>query len=515
MKNCCQELPEITCEVVDINKRIFPLQFEDNTLIVNSPMKIENNLTIGGATISIGVGENINLPARTLINGVPLISQAFATDVIQLPSNTIFNGYIPTTEQFFYFFTASSSSSLTSSYNGYIINGRNFPTNGNPTVDLRGFPFIAPEDCVLTSFKMLYVLSPGSFGTPGNASISLIVMDSNMNTFFTGVSYAITEPSSNSRTFLESQFEYYVKKGDSVGVYVSGTSQAGGSGGVCPFATLGYRIIPPGLLTSLQKISRLKSLRTQPSSLYNRFPFNNLMNFRRKFPISFEEQLDIIQSNRTNSGVLYGRKLTTQDYESLEIKQDHVVFLLTNKKESGLYLDISGYFFNTLKLETQHGWAGLLIGNDEEKSYETERSASTYFSGNLSRLDYLELLEQHNMPKHIDYFSFDIENANAFDAFEKLLPILDHYTFGVVSIRHTENSNVQSITCKMFLHYNYMLIFHNVLTEQDSKWRVSETWYVHPDLLQPQIIQKIKEHPENTGKIPWSKCMKIINSIIN
>lgn len=315
MKTCCQELQDIKCSIPDINERIAPIEYINNNLVVNTTVSVKTNFTIGGAGISTETG-HLDLPARTLINGVPLLSDAFLTDVINLPSDTISNGYFPTIEQYFYFFMASNTTTdLNPSPNGYIINGTT-STTGTPTVDMRAFPFIAPEDCVLTSLKLIYIIVPGTgLSTPGNGRVSLDVIDQNLNPFFTGISYDIVAASSNSCTLFQSQFEYYLRKGDSVGIYVNGSASES-NGGVSIYATLGFRIIPSSLLlTNFTNTTKMVSLRNSSVSIYNRFPFNKIMNFHRRFPISFEEQLEMLRLKQFSTEKLYGRKLTTQDYE--------------------------------------------------------------------------------------------------------------------------------------------------------------------------------------------------------
>ena len=537
MKTCCQNIPEITCHVVDINKRIVPLQYNNSTLHVNSPMTVMNSLTIGGATISTTPNGNMDLPVKTLINGVPLVSSAFSSDVIPLPTNTLINGYIPITEQFFYFFTPSPRpSDLLNTFLGYIVNGRTQTTSGNPSVDTRGFPFIVPEDCVLTSLKLAYILTPGLFGTPGDASISLIVSDSLMNTFFTGVSFSIPAPASTSTTFRESQLEYYVKKGDSVGIFVSGTAQF--QGGIVVFATLGYKIIPPGLLTSpyYPQIPRLvKSSASSSSSFYNRFPFNNLMNFRRKFPITFEEQIEKITLARDSSDI-YGRVLTPQDYEAFSVpislaseilvfsienfnplttcKQDAIVFLLTNKKENGWFVDISSFRYpNTLSLETDHHWQGILSVIDPV-SFVDEGSSFYVIS-----TEYLDIFDRYSIPSYIDYLSFDLDvlgdNDIVHKTFESLYPVLELYRFGVITIRHNGDRNLHSKCGNVLIYYNYVRIFSDVMMEIDGEWQNSEDWYVSPELLDSVLLETIVNYPEQTQMIPWTRCIDILTEIYN
>jgi len=514
MKTCCQDLQDIQCSIPSINERIFPIDYNNDTLMVNTAISVETSLSIGGAQISAETG-HIDLPARTLINGVPLLSDAFVSDVINLPTDTTIGGYTPTIEQYFYFFTSTSSTfGLNFAPSGYMINGLTV-TTGTPTVDMRAFPFIAPADCVLTSFTLVYVVTPGLFGNAGDGRVSLDLIDKNFNPFFTGISYDIIAPSNNSSTFFQSQFEYYLQKGDSVGVYVSGSAQF--NGGVSIYATLGYRIIPPSLLASPMEMSKYKPLR-QPSSysLYNRFPFNNLMNFHRQVPISFEDQLEIIRSFKKNPEIIYGRSLTSQDYkfrsmipqDGPTVYQDAMAFVLNNLKRDGSFIDFSTQHQNTKQLEKEYEWKGLLFGGVAE---DEQRSLSHYFFKDLRQMDYQSVFTEYNMPDCIGYLSFDMDDPElARNAFENFFPLLDHYKFNFVTIRHDGDPNVQSRTGNMLLVYQYVRLFFNIMVDKENGSSVSEDWYVHPDLiLSYPYIQKIIDHPENVDNIHSATCIKI------
>jgi hypothetical protein len=497
MQTCSQNVQDISCSLVAIHDRLVPIDYENNILNISTPIVVEKQLLIDSALI-VNNDSVLDLPAKTLINGVPLISDAFST--ISLPSETMWNGYTPTIEQYFNFFMSSSSTFLNIAPNGYMINGT-IETISSPVSDLRGFPFIAPEDCVLTSFKVYYILTAGTFGTPGDGYISLDVVDTNSNPFFTGISYNIIKPASNSQTFYESQFEYFVKKGDSVGVYVSGTSQF--QGGVSVYAVLGYRIIPPSLLSS--EFPLKTSFRAQSErSPYNRFPFNSIMNFHAQVPIRFEDQLEIISSHQEN---LYGRSLTKEDYDlrcvlprtGSSAKQDAIVFLLNNYKQNGYYIDFSIERQNTFLLEKDYGWKGLVLNPLEQNNN-----------------DYKIVLSQQEIPSVVDYLSFDWEDGQeTLQLFEMFFPILDSYQFHVLTIRHENDPNVQSRTGNILLLYQYVILFKNIMIKRNDCWSISEDWYVHPALLLPEVLEKITSHPENHENIHSTKCVEILSSIFS
>lgn len=498
MKTCCQDIPEINCAAVSINERIAPITFEEDTIVIDAPLETGAPFSVSGAEINVEAG-HIEIPAKTLLNGVPLISDAFVGDAIPIPSNTTINGYKPTIEQYFYFFSTTSSTFLIDTFNGYIINGRDFTTS-TPVIDLRGFPFIAPEDCVLTSLRLSYILTPGLIGVPGDGRISLDVIDTNLNPFFTGVSYDIIAPGANSNTSFYKQFEYMLRKGDSVGLYVSGTSQF--NGGILVFATLGYRILPPLTLTTIVSLRQSTTLKASNYN-YNRFPFNNIMNSIKNNPVQFEEQLE-----NKNSQYFYGRKLTLEDYynrapsttdafkvlvqcinftpESVA-HQDAVAFLLSGQKKNRWYVNMTTHNQNTHALVEQHDWKGISYQENDEN-------------------DYINMLQIQDAPSNIDYLSFELDVR----AFESFIPVFSFYTFNFATIRHNGNAYAQSTIGNMMQFIGYERIFVSVMIGDETK----EDWYIGPNVLDHSVIEAIQNHPQSRDCAPWNECVTVLSCLL-
>lgn len=526
MKTCCQEISRVSCSIVDINKRIQPIQYTtDGILFIDSPVEISNGLSIGGATMSI-VGNHINLPAKTLINGVPLLSDAFRNNIISLPITTKINGYYPITEQYYYFYNVDSSSSSTTftQYRGYIRNGNSFPVNvRTATQTPQGFSFIVPEDCVLTSLKVLYVLRR-TFGVnpPSNAIIYIDVVDTNLNPYYTGVFLTITKPAANSRTFIEAEFEYYVQKGDSVAVWVEGDNGGTGSAStqsVTPFLILGYKVLPTGVpLTSIFHDPSYLHAPPRPKvepSPYNRFPFNNIMNSIAQRPIQFQDQLKILNSSTPSTGI-YGRKLTPADYHArlsffnknrANAFQDIFAYCFSNQKTNGTFVDFSKLYWNTLTLETQYPWKGILVGENEPLS---KRPYSVHTVGPLSQM----ILDEHEMPSNIDYLSFDLDDP--LPVFEDFILVLQYIKFGFMTMRHNNNDEVRIRTRDVMLSHGYSKIFTDiVIGTNNGEWVATEDWYAHPDIADPIMIQQVVDHPDNVEKIEPSICEKILIDILS
>lgn len=101
-----------------------------------------------------------------------------------------------------------------------------------------------------------------------------------------------------------------------------------------------------------------------------------------------------------------------------QIGQDYYVIESLKQKTNGVFVDIGcstpKYISNTYLLETQYKWTG--IGIDIEELQEANgdtwsqlRPNTHLIIRNALDINYLELFQQYNMPKIIDYLSIDLE----------------------------------------------------------------------------------------------------------
>lgn len=502
MKNCCQDISTITCSIVDIQKRIEPIEYTDNTIVIGSSISVEDSLVVGAAQISI-VNNKINLPAKTLINGTPLLADAFLNDIIPLPANTIIDGYFPITEQFYYFYTATDG---VFGYRGYIVNGQDNPVSTRTASQVpRGYSFLAPEDCVLSSLKIILTFEAGSYsGTSPIASILIDVLDTNLVVYYTGFYMDVPAPTSNTigRVFAEQEFEYFVRKGDCVGVWVQDNLLVSGS--MTAYAVLGFKVLPPQALLTETYTQNIKQT-TAATSSYNRFPFNNIMNSMANRPQNIYDQLAVLRSAKSSSEI-YGRPLTIYDfdarYNNFSVTHAEIAFFFSKSNKNGWYIDISSSFEKTENLETKYKWQGILIGKSE---LEEPRPLSFYIADDALSL---EAIEQYHVPLVVDYLSLDINDPLIFlDTIEKFTPIINHHTFRFISVRHDLNQDIQCKAAYLFFSYGYTRIFTNLLVDHNQ---TCDDWYAHPSLVEPILLDRISEHYRNHFNIPFSECVEII-----
>lgn len=501
MKNCCQDISSITCSAVDIQKRIEPIEYINNNLVIDSFISVKDSLSIGGAEMSI-VNDKINLPAKTLVNGTPLLADAFTNDIIPLPTNTIIDGFFPITEQFYYFYTATDG---IFNYKGYIVNGQETPAATRTASQVpRGYSFLVPEDCVLTSLKFVFTFDPGSYSaTTPIASVLIDVLDTNLVVYYTGFYMEVPAPTSKTigKAFAEQQFEYFVRKGDCVGVWVdssvfSGTNTA--------YAVLGFKVLPPQALLTNIYIQNLKQ--ASDTSSFNRFPFNNIMNSMANRPQNIYDQIAILRSAKSSSEI-YGRPLTANDfdarYNNLSVDHAAIAFFFSKRKEDGWYIDMSSSSFEkTENMESKYKWQGILIGKSE---LDNPRPLSFYIADDLLSL---ETIGQYHVPSVVDYLSFDISDPLVFlDVFEKFTSIVDNHMFRFITVRHDLNYDIQSRAAHLFFSYGYTRIFTDIIIPHNQS---SEDWYSHPSTVDPILLDRISEHYRNHFGIQFSECVEII-----
>lgn len=478
--DCCQDVPVLSCRIVDIEKRIEPIQYTDGVLEVDAPVSIGDALIVGGAEISTTTGR-INMPAKTLVNGAPLLSDAFTG--LSLPANTKISGYYPVTEQYYYYYTAASGNAI---YEGYILNGQPQPVGSRTAAsNQRCFSFIVPEDSILTSLSVLFTYPPGSYGTT-IASGFLDVMDTNLAVYYTGVYFEVPA-SSSGRGFVENQFEYLVRKGDSVAVYIQRNPTLFGAS--TAFATLGFKVAPPQSLTSTRFMSSITPMLSSPTTV-NRFPANGILSSIANRPTHIMEQLERLQAGQP----IHGRPLTPHDYQT-RMKAgrtyddlEKVLMFFFGEKRDGSFVDISSStsFNNSQRLQQDYGWQGIQVSHDDIGSMVVETDA--------------------------DYLSLDRCPVPAFEAFA---PTLATRKFGFVTVGHDGDGDAQSVIGNALQYHGYARIFTDVLVAKSADHAVREDWFAHLGVVDPNTLQKIREHPENTEGTTSARCLAIIRMLFD
>lgn len=175
------------------------------------------------------------------------------------------------------------------------------------------------------------------------------------------------------------------------------------------------------------------------------------------------------------------------------------------QKNNGYFLEIGSnhpiIHNNTYLLENKFNWKGLLIEYDKsfEESYKIDRPNSIYQINDARNINYREIMDNNNFPANMDYLQIDldVDNKSTLDTLILLdNTIFDKYKFATVTFEHDIYSgnyfDTQKISREIFLKRGYILVFPNVKVFWQNEFKPFEDWYVHPDLVSMEIINKIK-----------------------
>tara|TARA_B100002019_G_scaffold140650_1_gene121145 strand:+ start:244 stop:972 length:729 start_codon:yes stop_codon:yes gene_type:complete len=187
----------------------------------------------------------------------------------------------------------------------------------------------------------------------------------------------------------------------------------------------------------------------------------------------------------------------------------HDMFILSvlDGKKNGTYVEIGGSdpirINNTYLLETEFDWTGVSF-EIEQSWVDMYRSArkNPIVKADAITCDMSAILNEYDMPTHIDYLQVDIEPPSNTLAALKNVPF-DEYTFSIIHFEHDFYANNHT-------HKRIAKEAYEILTERGYKLAVEnvglyEDWYYNPDTVDPEIISKfIKErHDYDMNKFCW------------
>ena len=184
-----------------------------------------------------------------------------------------------------------------------------------------------------------------------------------------------------------------------------------------------------------------------------------------------------------------------------QVLQDKFVVSILKNKQNGYFLEIGSnhpkLINNTFVLEKELNWKGIMIEYDNSwiSYYNLERPNSIHIINDATKINYNELLKYNNAPKNIDYLQIDLEvsNRSTLTTLELLNNnVFNEYKFATVTFEHDiydgDKFNTRLDSRKIFLNRGYILVFPDVRNGQHA----FEDWYIHPDLVDMNYINKIK-----------------------
>ena len=177
--------------------------------------------------------------------------------------------------------------------------------------------------------------------------------------------------------------------------------------------------------------------------------------------------------------------------------QDLFTLAMLNGKKNGLYLEIGAqepfYQNNTALLETMYDWDGISIEIREDlcKMFSEQRK-NTILCKDATKIDYEKLLDENNKGTVYDYLQLDCEPAST--TFEILTSIpFEKYKFAIITYEHDysadASSSYRSKSRRYLSSLGYELAVKDVAPNDEYTF---EDWWVHPDLVDPDILSKMR-----------------------
>jgi hypothetical protein len=183
--------------------------------------------------------------------------------------------------------------------------------------------------------------------------------------------------------------------------------------------------------------------------------------------------------------------------------QDQFVLNILKKKRNGYFLEIGSnhpiQINNTYILEKEYNWTGLMVEYDRqyEQLYKTIRT-SHYIINDATKIDYFKIFTDLNFPKNLDYLQIDLEvhNGSTINTLELLnTTVFPDYKFATVTFEHDiyrgDYFNTRKRSREIFENNGYVRIFGDIYNPDESAQ--FEDWYVHPDLVDINYVNSVKE----------------------
>jgi len=197
-----------------------------------------------------------------------------------------------------------------------------------------------------------------------------------------------------------------------------------------------------------------------------------------------------------------GVKNIKQNYS--QVYQDMFVLTMLDGKRNGTYVEIgAGDPFkgsNTALLDLEFKWRGISIDYNIPclQNFQKSNRTSILINNDATRVDYADLFKLNNFPTNIDYLQLDCDPEKI--TYEALLKIpFDEYKFAVITYEHdyyTDTNRDSCISCtyreksrEYLLSKGYELVINNVAPDKLCSF---EDWWIHPDLVDKKIIDKMK-----------------------
>lgn len=179
-----------------------------------------------------------------------------------------------------------------------------------------------------------------------------------------------------------------------------------------------------------------------------------------------------------------------------ESYQDMFVLSMLNGKNNGTYLEIgagnSFYGNNTALLETEFGWNGVALDINENfvEAHNNERKHNCLLKDAL-KVNYERLLMGLDMPENIDYLQLDCDPPEVTYKILLNMPFETH-KFAVITYEHDyycdDTKSFRDKSRKYLESFGYKLVVDNISPNENKPY---EDWWIHPDLIEDDIVKKM------------------------
>lgn len=198
--------------------------------------------------------------------------------------------------------------------------------------------------------------------------------------------------------------------------------------------------------------------------------------------------------------------------------QDLFVTNVLKNKKNGIFVEIGSfepiYLSNSYMLEKELDWTGIMFDwTDFSKQYDQHRFDSIYKIGDVTKVNFNDLFKNTllknnaNFPKNIDYLQIDLHvcNRSTLNVLENINnQVMDEYKFATVTFEHDiytgNHFDTREKSREIFNNRGYIRVFSDVM-DNNCKF---EDWYVHPDLVDMEYVNKIK----SDESMDWKDIIK-------
>lgn len=188
-----------------------------------------------------------------------------------------------------------------------------------------------------------------------------------------------------------------------------------------------------------------------------------------------------------------------------EAFQDMFVLSVLKGKKNGTYFEIGAgdpsYGNNTFLLESQFGWKGVSLDVDQNfvDAHKKSRKNECLLK-DASTVNYESFLKGLDFPNDIDYLQIDCDPPEM--TYKILLTIpFETHRFAVITYEHDaycdETKSFQEKSRKYLESYGYLMVVNNIAPDD---FRSYEDWWVHPDLVDMDLVRSMSLIDDTTKK---------------